>query len=96
MCSVQFTFEPGVSLDEAEMSLHLALFAVEGIAGSSRVRLDARYEIDHTENTIRVIGRRRVCRLISRAFAALLVREFGEEAFRVERPDSAQLEEVAA
>jgi len=34
---IHFEFEPTVSLADVEMSLHLAMFAVEGIFGRARV-----------------------------------------------------------
>jgi hypothetical protein len=35
--AIQFTFESDVPLAEAEMSLHLAMFAIEGFLGRARV-----------------------------------------------------------
>ena len=83
--AIRFTFEPDVSLGEAEMSLHLAMFAVEGLIGRVRVRLDAKYRLDESRRTIVIDARKPVGRMISRVFTALLLRELGEDAFRVER-----------
>lgn len=76
--------QPCVPLDQAEMSLHLAMFAVEGLAGRARVCIDARYELDQQSHAIAIV-RNRIGQMIVRAFAALLLREFGEGMFRVER-----------
>ena len=82
--TIQFTFEPDISLAQAEMSLHLAMFAVEGLIGRVRVRLDAKYHIDETNRTIVIDAHRPVGRMIARVFAGLLLREVGEGAFHVE------------
>lgn len=81
--SFLFRFEPHVPLADAEMSLHLAMFAVEGLAGRARVRLDATYQIHAESYVIRIDGSTRVGQMIARVFAGLLLREFGEDAFCV-------------
>jgi len=83
--SFLFTFEPHVPLADAEMSLHLAMFALEGLAGRVRVRLDASYQVDAENHVIRIDGSTRVGQMIARVFAGLLFREFGEDAFHIER-----------
>jgi len=80
-----FVLEPNVPLADAEMSLHLAMFAVEGLTGRVRVRMDASYRIDDESHAIRIDGTRRVGQLIARVFAGLLHREFGEDSFHIER-----------
>lgn len=96
--STLFVFEPHVALTDAEMSLHLAMFAVEGLVGRVQVRLDGKYQIDADKHAIAIDGGNRVSQLIARVFAGLLNREFGEDAFRIERVNShsQQLEEVYA
>ena len=79
--SIQFTFKPDISLVEAEMSLHLAMFAIEGLIGRARVRLDAKYHLDEPNRAITIDAHRPVGRMIARVFTALLLREFGEDAF---------------
>jgi hypothetical protein len=80
----QFTFAPHVVLDEAESTLHLTLFAVEGLIGRARVRLDAQYTIDESARTVVVYGDSFVSRLVARVFAGFILRECGEDAFTVE------------
>jgi hypothetical protein len=79
----RFTFEPHVSMAEAEMSLHLALFAVEGLHGEVNVRLEASYHCDEARRSITVDATTEVGIAIVKVFTRLLSREFGEEAFRV-------------
>lgn len=81
----RFHFEPRVSLAEAEMSLHLAMFAIEGLIGRARVRLGARCNLDEPDRTIVVNACKPAGRMIARVFTGLLLREFGEDAFTVER-----------
>jgi len=82
--SILFVFEPHIGMAEAEMSLHLAMFGVEGLAGRVPVRLDASYRIDADNHAIAIDGDNRVCRLIARVFSGLLTREFGEHSFHIE------------
>lgn len=81
----RFELQPDVSLSEAEMSLHLALFAVEGLFGEARVRLEASYRLDAPCRSLIVEGSPEVGAAVARVFTRLLAREFGEDAFRVRR-----------
>lgn len=83
----RFHFESDIPLDEAEMSLHLSLFAVEGLFGQARVRLDAGYALDAEAHALVIDASTEVGSAIVRVFTALLVREFGDDAFEVERVD---------
>ncbi len=79
----RFKFDPTVALTEAEMTLHLALYAAEGLFGQARVRLEARYDLDHAGNTIAIRGGSEVGEAVVKVFASLVMREFGEHAFEV-------------
>jgi hypothetical protein len=81
---LRFAFEPEVSLTEAEMSLHLAMFAVEGLVGRVRVRLDTKYHLDESNRTIVIDTRMPTGQMVARVFTGLLSREFGEDAFHAE------------
>jgi hypothetical protein len=81
----RFEFEPSVPLADAEMSLHLAMYAVEGLFGEARVRLDASYHLDDARRAITVDGGTEVGAAIVKVFTRLLGREFGEDAFCVRR-----------
>jgi hypothetical protein len=98
MGSFHFAFERHVPLAAAEMSLHLAMFAVEGLVGRVRVRLGANYVLDENSHAIDIDGDKCVTQLVARVFAGLLLREFGEDAFRMHRLTSDQhhLQETAA
>lgn len=81
-----FRFRPGVPIREVEDTLHLAMFAVEGLAGRVRVGLDANYLVDAPSRSVLVDEGSFVGWLIARVFAALLAREFGEPSFTATRP----------
>jgi hypothetical protein len=94
----RFLFSSDVPLDEAEMTLQLATFAAEGLFGMARVRLDFGYHVDAARRAILLDGTREVGSTIVKLFVGLLLREFGEDAFRVEPVQSVehQRKEAAA
>lgn len=85
----RFELERSVPIDEAEMSLHLALFAVEGLFGQARVRLEARYHVDEPRNVIVVDATTEVGAAVVRVFTSLLLHEFGGDGFSVRRAEPA-------
>ena len=82
---VLFELKPHVPLTDAKMSLHLAMFAVEGLFGRAQVRLDARYELSQSHHHFTVDTGTSVGTHLVRVFTSLLQREFGDESFRVRR-----------
>lgn len=81
----RFTFDKSVPLLDAEMSLHLAILAAEGLFGEARVRMEAGYHVDQSHRLITVDGTGCVGACIVRIFTAFLIREFGPDAFEVRR-----------
>lgn len=79
----RFEFADRATCEEAELTLHLALCAVEGLFGAARVRLDAGYHADPAHLSITVDGTTEVGVAVLQVFTALALREFGESAFRV-------------
>jgi hypothetical protein len=98
MGAFRFAFERHIPLAAVETSLHLAMFAVEGLVGRVRVRLGANYVVNESDHAIDINGDERVVQLIARVFAGLLLREHGEDSFRVDRLTfkQRQPQEVAA
>ena len=88
MHGFRFEFRSTVPLAEAEQSLQLALYAVEGLFGQASVRLDAGYRVDQTRNAIVVDARTEVGAAVARVYAGLLIREFGDQAFHVRRVET--------
>jgi hypothetical protein len=94
--SYRFEFEPVVPIIDAEMSLHLAMIALEGLHGQAQVRLEAAYHVDESSRTITVNGTTDVGADLVRVFTGLLIREFGEDAFEVRSMPCAATPEEAA
>lgn len=92
----RFEFEPTVPLAEAEMSLHLAMYAVEGLYGEARVRLEAAYQLDETRSAILVDGGTEVGAALVKVYTRLLIREFGEDGFHVRRVEPCSTKTLAA
>jgi len=83
----RFEFEPLVPVESAELSLHLAMYAVEGLYGEARVRLDASYHLDEARRSITVDGGTEVGAALVKVYTRLLIREFGEDGFHVRPVD---------
>ncbi len=81
----RFDLDAATPLTEAEMSLHLAMIALEGLFGRAGVRLDARYHLDEPRRAIVVDGSTLIGESLVKVFAALLIREFGDAGFTVRR-----------
>ncbi|AMV35217.1 hypothetical protein VN12_24040 [Pirellula sp. SH-Sr6A] len=79
----RFTFDESVPIEEAEMTLHLAIFAAEGLFGKPRVAMEFHYDIQPFDNFIDVHGETEVGVAVAQVFGGLLLREFGESAFRI-------------
>lgn len=92
----RFSFCSDVPLHEAEMTLHLAIFAAEGLFGTARTRLDFGYIPDVAQHSLLVDGSQLVGASIVRMYVGLLLREFGEGMFRVHRVGrpTAQLQDL--
>lgn len=79
-----FTFEDKAALSDAVETLHLAIFAAEGVHGRAELRRSAAYSIDEGAGTLMVAGATAVARTIMQILSGLLSREFGAGAFTVE------------
>lgn len=81
----RYEFAPGAPIEEIEASLLLALMGVESLHGAVRTRLDAAHYFDADERTCVIDASTRVGVDLNKLFAGFLSREFGPDAFRVER-----------
>jgi len=84
----RYQFKTTVPADEIESTLLLAVMAVEGLHGVSRVRLEASYCFDPENHACVIDTETIVGQDISRIFTGFAIREYGETAFRVERTDT--------
>ena len=81
----RYNFNSDVPLQDVEESLLLAVLATGSLHGRSQVRLDASFCLDAGKRACVVDAATDVGRSIASIFTGFLTREFGEEAFKVER-----------
>src|SRR4051794_27910635 len=92
----RYAFTPSVPTEEIEVSLLLAILAVESLHGESQVRLDAAHYLDAGGYACVIDAQTPVGQDLNRLFTGFLRREFGEDAFKVERLPAAPQATVAA
>jgi len=81
----RFSFKDGISPKKIEETLFWAVFNAESVFGKPRIRLDASFLFDRDKKVCVIDKSTDVGRHIAQVFTNLLIREFGEEAFKVER-----------
>ena len=81
----RFSFKDAVDLDDVEGSVLLAIFAAEGVHGRASVRLDTSYLLDTKRRVLVVDARTRVGVTVARILTAFLTREFGDDAYSIQR-----------
>lgn len=84
----RYTFPAEVPIEEIEVSLLLAVMATESLHGESQTRLDVAHFLDPTKRACVIDAGTPVGRDFNRLFIGFIRREFGEDAFRVERVES--------
>ena len=84
----RYTFAPDTPLEEVEASLLLALLSAESLHGESQVRLDAAQYFDRDRRACVIDAGTPAGRDLNRLFVGYLRREFGDDAFRVERVEA--------
>lgn len=81
----RFRFPDGMDGETIEGHLALAIITAECTFGKPRVRISAAYCISKDKPEIAIDVSTEVGEHIAQVFTGLLMREFGEEAFVVER-----------
>jgi hypothetical protein len=89
----RYRFERDVPLKSAHDSLLLSVIVAECLHGESRVRLEAAYRFSRHKRACVIDVRSPVGRDIARIFTGLAMKEFGSDAFTVERIDPAECPE---
>jgi hypothetical protein len=84
----RYTFSATVPLLEVENSLLLAVLSTASLHGEAQVRLDAAHFLDVDRRVCVVDASTSVGRDLNRLFVGFVHREFGEDAFQVERVDT--------
>jgi hypothetical protein len=81
----RYIFKSDVPLEDLETSLLLAVLSAESLHGEAQVRLDAAHFFDRDQHACVIDASTPVGRDVNRLFVGFVRREFGEDAFRVER-----------
>jgi len=81
----RYKFDRTVPIHDVEETLLLSVMATESLHGRSLIRLDAAFCLDKGKRSCVVDAATAVGRDIARIFTGFLSREFGEDAFKVER-----------
>jgi hypothetical protein len=81
----RYSFPSFIPLDEVEATLLLAIWAAESLHGESQVRLDATHLLDRDRRAVVIDAGSPAGRDVNRLFVGFVRREFGDDAFRVER-----------
>ena len=92
----RYKFDTRVPIRDVEESLLLAVLAAESLHGRSLVRLDASFCLNTRKRSCVVDSATEIGRAIARIFTGFLTREFGEEAFKVERVGDPELKTTGA
>jgi hypothetical protein len=81
----RYVFSEGVAIEEIETSLLLAILATESLHGEAQVRLDAAHFLDPVKRACIIDAGTPIGRDLNRLFTGFMGREFGADAFSVER-----------
>ena len=80
----RFTFDDEVPLQDVEESLILSALAAEGLHGQAKVRLFASFCLCEKKRVCVIDVGTEVGLHVALIFTGFLIREFGEDAFKVE------------
>jgi hypothetical protein len=83
----KYVFDGAVDMADIETSLLLAVFATESLHGEAQTRLDVAHYLDAAKRVCVIDAGTPVGRDLNRLFAGFISREFGADAFNVERVD---------
>lgn len=83
----RYAFDEETSMIEVRDSLFLAIFCAEGLHGAARVRMDVGFCLREKQQACVVDAATPVGRTVAQIFTALILRQFGDDAFTVERLD---------
>ena len=80
-----FSFAPEITDDEVASRLFLAAVNTENVFGGAAMRLDASFRFDKEARTCVIDGGTEIGRHMAKLSVSYLSKEFGDEAFAVER-----------
>lgn len=86
----RYVFEPRTPIEEIEATLLLAILAAESLHGEAQVQLDVAHYLDRGSRACVIGSDSEVGRDLNRLFIGYVLREFGAEAFKVDRIEKSQ------
>jgi len=81
----RYQFERRVPFEDVESSLVLAIMSVESLHGQAQVRLDVAHAVDADKRSCVIDASTTAGRDLNRVFTGFVTREFGADAFSVDR-----------
>jgi hypothetical protein len=81
----RYDFDEKVPTEDVEAALLLALWGCEALHGEAQTRLDAAHYLDPAKRACVIDAGTLVGRDLNRLFVCFIGREFGPDAFRVDR-----------
>jgi hypothetical protein len=84
----RYQFAEEMEFEQVEATLMLAIAAAESLHGAAQVRLEVTHTLDHERRVCVIDASSNVSRDLNRLFTGFIEREFGPDAFRVERRSS--------
>ena len=91
-----YRIKDGIPMNAVKDSLLLSVMAAEGLYGRSRINLEARFRLERVSKTCMIEAGTKIGETIACVFTGLLIREFGEQAFKVERKETSLEMETTA
>ena len=93
----RYRFSADVPIESVEASFLLAIVATESLHGEVQTRLDVAHQFDLRTHVCVIDSGTQVGRDLNRLFTGFIAREFGPDAFKVERlSKKTQYEEVTS
>lgn len=86
----RYRFTADLPIEEVEASFLLAVLATESLHGEAQTRLDAAHYLDPNLRALVIDAGTQVGRDLNRLFTGFIAREFGPDAFNVERVSKQQ------
>ena len=91
-----YQIKDGILMSAVKDSLLISIMAVESLFGRSRINLEARFRLEKMNRVCIIDVGTLIGETIARVFTGLLIREFGEQAFKVERMETSVEVETTA
>ena len=91
-----YQIKEGIHINAVKDSLLLSVMAAESLYGRSRINLEARFRLERVSRVCMIEAGMKIGETIARVFTGLLILEFGEQAFKVDRKETSLEVETTA